>query len=173
LGEKGKNSFHSNFRIITFTETKIINMLDQLINLVKEHAGDAIVNNPAIPNEKNDDAINETANGIMNSLKGQFSGGNMEAITGLFQGGNIQNNPLVGQITQAVSTQISQNFGLDASAANNVVSSMIPKVMEQFVSKTNDPNDSSFDLNSIVQNLSGSSGTSDALNVIKGFFGIK
>jgi hypothetical protein len=50
---------------------------------------------------------------------------------------------------------------------------MIPKVMEQFVSKTNDPNDSSFDLNSIVQNLSGSSGTSDALNVVKGFFGIK
>jgi hypothetical protein len=148
-------------------------MLEQLINLVKEHAGDAIVNNPAIPNEKNNDAISETANGIMNSLKGQFSGGNMEAITGFFNGGNIQNNPLVGQITQAVSSQIAQKFGLDASAANNVVSSMIPKVMEQFVSKTNDPNDSSFDLNSIVQNLSGVGGASDALNIVKGFFGGK
>jgi uncharacterized protein YidB (DUF937 family) len=148
-------------------------MLDQLINLVKEHAGDAIVNNPAIPNEKNNDAINETANSIMNSLKGQFSGGNLEAITGLFQNGNIQSNPLVGQISQMVSTQISQKFGLDASTANNVVSTMIPKVMEQFVNKTNDPNDSSFDLNSIVQNLSGNGGTSDALNIVKGLFGGK
>ena len=27
-------------------------MLESLMNLVKEHAGEAIVNNPAIPNEK-------------------------------------------------------------------------------------------------------------------------
>lgn len=27
-------------------------MFDNLLNLVKEHAGGAIVNNPAIPNEK-------------------------------------------------------------------------------------------------------------------------
>ncbi len=44
-------------------------MLDQLILLVKEHAGEAIINNPAIPNEKNEAAISETAGGIFDVLK--------------------------------------------------------------------------------------------------------
>lgn len=62
-------------------------MLEELINLVKEHAGDAIVNNPAIPNQHNDAAIRETASGIIKSLKSQMSGGNAGAITDLLKGG--------------------------------------------------------------------------------------
>jgi hypothetical protein len=29
-------------------------MLENLFNLIKEHSADAVINNPAIPNEKND-----------------------------------------------------------------------------------------------------------------------
>ncbi len=40
-------------------------MLEQLIKLVKEHAGEAIINNPAVPNEHHEEAIKATAGGIM------------------------------------------------------------------------------------------------------------
>ena len=32
-------------------------MLDNLLDLVKQHAGEAIINNPVIPTERNDEAI--------------------------------------------------------------------------------------------------------------------
>ena len=34
----------------------------KFVELVKQHAGEAIVNNPAIPNEQNDAVIQETTN---------------------------------------------------------------------------------------------------------------
>jgi hypothetical protein len=44
-------------------------MLDELINLVKQQAGDAIVNNPAIPNDKNDLAVQEAGSSILGGLQ--------------------------------------------------------------------------------------------------------
>jgi hypothetical protein len=145
-------------------------MLEQLINLIKENAGDAIINNPAIPNEQNNDAISETASGIMNTLKGQLAGGNMEAITSLFNSGNLQNNPLVGQITSQVGGQLASKFGLDANTTGTLVAGMIPTIMQQFVHKTNDPNDNSFDMNGIMGALS-EQGGAGIMDKLKGMFG--
>ena len=39
-------------------------MFDNLLKLVKENAGDAIIKNPVIPNEKNDEAIHATTTSI-------------------------------------------------------------------------------------------------------------
>ena len=41
-------------------------MFDNLLQLIKENAGESIINNPAIPNEKNDAAIQVAGEGIMN-----------------------------------------------------------------------------------------------------------
>ena len=32
-------------------------MIDKLINLIREYAGDSIINNPSIPNDKNEVAV--------------------------------------------------------------------------------------------------------------------
>ena len=47
-------------------------MLDQLISLVKEYAGDAIITNPAIPNDRNDEAVGLASNSILDGLKMLF-----------------------------------------------------------------------------------------------------
>lgn len=146
-------------------------MLENLINLVKEHAGDAIVNNPAIPNERNDEAIQSTAGGIMDHLSKMTSGGGMEAITGLFnQGANSGSNPEISNISNSVAGGLMEKFGLDEGQAGNIAKQLIPVVMDKFINKTNDPNDSSFDLNSIVGSLS-SGGASGLLNNVKNLFG--
>jgi hypothetical protein len=48
-------------------------------------------------------------------------------------------------------------FGLDQSAASGVANNLVPNVMQGMVNKTNDPNDSSFDIQGIFNNLSGGS----------------
>ena len=139
-------------------------MLDQLISLVKEHAGEAIVNNPAIPNEHNDAAIRETATGIFESLKSQAGQG---GLGDLFQSG-AANNPLVGQISTVVVQQLSSKFNIDSAQDGTIVQQLIPAVMNRFVEKTNDPADSSFNMDDI---LSGLGGGGNLLNTVKGMFG--
>ncbi len=130
-------------------------MFDNLLNLVKEHAGDAIVNNPAIPNEKNDAAISATTNSIIDTLKSQATSGNLSALTDMFKGGNVNASALSSSVQTNVVSSLMKQFGIDNSAASGIASSMIPKVMESLVKKTNDPNDSSFDIAGIMSAVGG------------------
>jgi uncharacterized protein YidB (DUF937 family) len=145
-------------------------MLDQLINLVKENAGDAIVNNPVISNDLNDSAIEETAGGIFEGLKNQISEGGISSITSLFQDGNIMSNPMVNQIGKQVAGNLMSKFGINQDDAGGIVEKIIPTVMNQFVNKTNDPNDSSFSLEGITSSLGGGD-LGGLLNSVSGFFG--
>ena len=54
-----------------------------------------------------------------------------------------------------MSGSLGSKFGVDPSAAQNIAVSLIPKVLEMMQSKTNDPNDSSFDINDLMGQLSG------------------
>lgn len=62
-------------------------MLENLVNLVRQHAGDAIINNPAIPNEKNEEAVSDASNSIIAGLKGAVANGNLDGVVYLFKGG--------------------------------------------------------------------------------------
>lgn len=131
-------------------------MFDQLLNLVKENAGDAIINNPAIPNEHNDAAISHATEGIVNGLQSQLSGGNAADVLQLLGGkSNVANNGVTNAISQNVAGSLMQKFGISNSAAGSIVSSLIPTVLSKLVHKTNDPNDSSFDLNGVFSHLTG------------------
>jgi hypothetical protein len=129
-------------------------MFDNLLNLVKQHAGDAIINNSAIPNEKNDEAIHTTTTSIVDTLKSQVSGGNVNSIMDMFKSGN--NTNVSNSLNTNVSSDLMKKFNLDQSAANNIVSSLLPNVMNSFVKKTNDPNDNSFDMKDVMNTLGGS-----------------
>lgn len=133
-------------------------MLDNLINLVKEHAGDAIINNPAIPNEKNEAAIGETASSIMSALQSQASGGHIQNVLSMFSGGNAANSPAAAAISSNVIQNLSSKFGIDGTQASQMVQTMLPGILNSLVSKTNDKNDSSFDLQDIMSKIGGNTG---------------
>ncbi len=131
-------------------------MFENLLELVKSNAGEAIINNTAVPNEKNDAVVSHTSNSIMDSLKSQLGSGNLSDVLSTLGGkSGLTNNPVVGNIISSVSTSLMSKFGMSADAANSVTSGLIPKVMDQLVTKTNDPNDSSFDLGGILNSLTG------------------
>ncbi len=146
-------------------------MLENLIKLVKENAGEAIINNPAIPNEKNEAAVETAASSIFDQLKGQLGQGGLESITNLFQGGNSQE--MINNISSGAAGDLMKKFGLDSNAAGGIVEKLIPVVMDKFVKKTNDPNDNSFDLQGIIGSLTGGGQAGGLLNTIKGLFGSK
>jgi len=139
-------------------------MLDQLMNLVKQYAGDAIINNPAIPNERNDEAIQETSNSIAGGLQNMLSGGGIKDILKMF-GGNqdASNSPVTNNISGGLIQNLMEKFNLDKGAASNIASNLVPNVMKNLVHKTNDPGDKSFDIQGIFNSLTG--GSSSGVNV--------
>jgi hypothetical protein len=132
-------------------------MLEQLLNLVKEHAGDEIINNPAIPNERNDEAISEVAGGLMNGLQSALAGGQGAGLLRMLGGrdSNLTSNPLFGQLQGGLVNQLASKFGLDGHAASGIVGNMLPGLMNSLISKTNNPADNSFSLDGILGSLTG------------------
>jgi hypothetical protein len=155
-------------------------MLENLINLVKSHAGDAIINNSDIPNERNDEAIQLASENIFQGLQKAFSSGNNEGIgienlVSLFsKGGTPANNQISQGIQNSVVQGLIKQFGLGENKAGNIASMLIPVVMNQLVNKTNDPNDNSFDLQDIFNKVSGGkTGGVDIGSLINQFSGNK
>ncbi len=134
-------------------------MLDQLVKLVEQNAGDAIIKNQAIPNQFNNAAIQEVAGSIFNTLKGQAAQGNLQQIASMLQGGagqsNLANNPMVKQMIASVAGNFASKFGVSSAQAQSIVAGLLPTVMNQLVKKTNDPKDNSFDLTNIMKSVSG------------------
>jgi hypothetical protein len=144
-------------------------MIDQLIKLVQQNADDSIVKNQAVPNQFNNAAVQEVASQILSGLQGQAKDGNVEQIAGMFKGGSaLTSNPMVSQIISSITGNLASKFGVSPQAAANIANSLIPTVLNQFVNKTNDPNDNDFDLQDILKNVTGKSNVGDILSQFTG-----
>ncbi len=136
-------------------------MLEQLIGLVKQFAGDAIVKNPEIPNEKNEEAMAEASNTVVGGLQNILAGGGLQSIMSLFSQGNkggtsgLMQNPIVNMMAGHFMKKLMGKFGINSGAASNIATSLIPSVLNGLISKTQDPNDKSIDMNSIIRSLTG------------------
>ncbi|MGQ7946990.1 DUF937 domain-containing protein [Flavobacterium sp. WC2509] len=152
-------------------------MFEQLSQLVQEFGQEAVVKNNAVPNEHNEAVLQETGSSIFSSLQKMASEGGIEQLAGLLQGNNAQNasNPAVQQITQQLTGSLGEKFGLDNTAAAGVAGSIIPKILNGLVNKTNDPNDS-FQITDLIGAISGggtqTSGIMDAISKYGTQFGL-
>jgi hypothetical protein len=136
-------------------------MIDQLMKLVQQNAGEAIVKNNAIPNQFNGAAIESVAQQILGGLQSNASQGNVQQVASLFNGSNVgalASNPMVSQIISRVAGEFAGKFGVSPQAAQSIAAGLIPQVMNQFVNKTNDPNDKDFDLQDMLRGFTGNSG---------------
>ena len=146
-------------------------MFDQLMQLVKEQAGDAIVNNPAIPNEKNNEAIQDVSQQLLSGLQNHAQQGNISDIVSMFKNGGssgMMNNPMVAQLINKVAGSLASKFGISQQTATQIAYGILPQVLSKFVNKTNDPNDNDFDLQDVIKNVSGNSNIGDILGQFGG-----
>ena len=148
-------------------------MFENLLKLIQENAGEAIINNPAIPNSKNNAAIQTATKSLLKNLQVTAKSGGLDSIKELFNNGeNVATNPVMNNLTSGVASDLMKKFGLDKGAASGIVSMLIPIVMSKLVNKTNDPNDNSFNLPGIIGALTGNQAkTGGLLGTLKGMLG--
>jgi hypothetical protein len=155
-------------------------MLEQLMGLIQDHSQDAIVNNPAIPNEHNNDAMQTILGAITGGMQQQAQGGQggMAGLAGLLGGqsgtsaGGLMSNPIVAGIAQQAISGLMTKFGMGNSAAAGIVSQVLPGVMGSMISQTNDPNNSAFNMSDIMGVMAdGKVDMNDVMNIAGKFMG--
>jgi hypothetical protein len=137
-------------------------MLDNLFDLVKGLAGDSVINNPAVPNQDNDAVVAEATNTVAGGLQNLVAGGGLQSILSLFGGGgqqpgqnSLMSNPIVSMMIGHFTSKLMNKFGLQSNQASGVAQSLIPSVISNLISKTNDPNNSNFTLDGLLHSLTG------------------
>lgn len=129
-------------------------MLDELFKLVTSESQEQIIDNPRIPNEQNEAAIQTTTDSIFDTLKGQVNQGNGADVLSLLGGQTgVQGNPLVGNLTANVTNSLMDKLGVESPIAKQIAASLVPVILSKLVNRTNDPGDNGFDLNSIFGSL--------------------
>lgn len=143
-------------------------MLENLNQLVKENVQDAIVNNSEVPNEQNEAAISAASGSIVDAIKQQLSSGNINNLLEVFKGGNAEGSAVAQQAASGFTDKLAA-MGINLESAKNIAASVIPSIVGKFVNKTNDPNDSSFNIQDVIAKVSGPDGKFDLSDVTRMF----
>ncbi len=132
-------------------------MIEELFKLVQQESHTDIINNPAIPNEQNNQAVGLATESIFGGLQGALANGGLRDVLGMFgDKANVDpSHPVVSGITDNFVGGLMKKLGLDSGAATGIAASLIPGILGKLVNKTNDPNDSSFNINNIIGALTG------------------
>ncbi|MEO6540259.1 MAG: hypothetical protein ABIN74_04680, partial [Ferruginibacter sp.] len=138
-------------------------MLEKLFNLIKESSQDAVINNPDIPNEQNNEVVAEATNTVASGLRNMVAGGGLQNIISMFtnkgqQGGGksgLLSNPIVSMMIGHFAGKLMSKFNLGGTKANNVASSLIPNALGNLINKTNDPSDNGFSLEGLLKSITG------------------
>jgi hypothetical protein len=130
-------------------------MFENLINLVRQNAGDAVISNPSIPNEKNEAAVETAGGSIMATLKNALAGGRLDDVLGFFKNGKQGSPELVREATNNYAQDLQNNLGVAPAEASKAAAALVPQTMQQLATKTADPSDNSFNIQDIFNKLSG------------------
>lgn len=144
-------------------------MLENLFSLVKEQGFDSVINNPEVPNEQNEAVLASATDSVAGGLQNALASGGLQNVLSLFGNrdnnggggiGSLMNNPIVQSIIGNFTNKLTNEQGISSTQASGIAGSLIPSVISSLIGKTNDPNDSSFDMNNIIGSLTGGGGTS-------------
>lgn len=134
-------------------------MLKELFELVKGQASETIINNPAVPNEQNNEVMAEATNTVASGLRNIVAGGGVQSLLALFGGGNdkksLLSNPIVSMMMGHFAGKLMNKFNMKNNQANNLSGTLIPGVLASLINKTNDPNNQAFSLENLLGSITG------------------
>lgn len=145
-------------------------MLEQILELVKQQGQQSVVQNPEVPNEKNNEVMMEAANTITGGFQNMLSGGGLQNIIGMFSGDQSQgrngllSNPVTSMMIGHLANNLMKKMNLSPAVANTVANNIIPGVLNSLVNNTrsSDPANAGFNLNDLVGDLTGGKATPQA-----------
>lgn len=146
-------------------------MIDKLVNLVRQNAGDEIVRNPAIPDQHNEEAMHEVGKEINDGLEQEAKQGNLQNLISMFKGNmgtGLSSNPVTKSVISRVAGKLAARFGVAPDTASSIAATVVPRVLNQFINKANDPNDKEFDFQDALRKFSGNSNIADLMGQLGG-----
>jgi hypothetical protein len=132
-------------------------MLEQLFNLIQDNSQEEIINNPAIPNEHNQQAVGLATESIFSGLQGALANGGIGSIMSLLGGKSPVNgsNPLVSGIMNNFVGGLMNKIGISNPIAQSIATSLIPSILSKLTNQTSDPNNNGFNINGLIGSLMG------------------
>ena len=130
-------------------------MFGKLYLLVKNNAGTAVIDNPAIPEKYHDAVINEATSSIIEVLKGQMEMGKMKDLVSFFQLSGMSNKSIVKSIVNKFANKLNTYYGIDPVPALRTANALIKPVMEEMVKQSKNEKNLDFGLSNLLSKLTG------------------
>lgn len=130
-------------------------MFEKLFLLVKNNAGTAVIDNPAIPVKYHEAVINEASSSIIEVLKGQMEMGRIKDLISYFQFSGIYNNSLVSSMVNKFANKLNNFYGIEPNSAWVAANSLIPPVMRELVKQSKNEQNKDFGLSNLLSKLNG------------------
>jgi hypothetical protein len=130
-------------------------MFEKLFLLVKNNAGTAVIDNPAIPEKYHEAVINDASSSIIEVLKGQMEMGKMRDLVSFFQFSGKSNKPLVASIINRFANKLNKFYGIEPAAALQTSTALITPVMAEMVKESKNEKNKDFGLSNLLSKLTG------------------
>lgn len=130
-------------------------MFEKLFLLVKNNAGKAVIDNPAIPVKYHEAVINEASSSIIEVLKGQVETGRVKELIKFFQFSGIYNNSLVSSIINRFANKLNNFYGIEIHSAILVSTSLITAAMRDLVEQSKNAQNLDLGLSNLLSKLNG------------------
>ncbi len=146
-------------------------MLQNFIDLARNNA--SLLQSPLIPADRSEEAVTLAGSSIFDGIKSVLAGGDVTTVMHFLKGGetNLISNPVVKEVTTHFINRFSAAFGMNTQQASGLASSFLPGVMNQLITKVNDPADKSFDMQEMFDNIT--DGKTSKLNIASIFSKVK
>jgi hypothetical protein len=162
--------------VLYFPCSKQTDMLDNILQMIREFGQQQVVENPEIPNENNNAVMAEASRAVTGTLQQQVASGNAGNIMDLFRNNDpqeIMRSPVAQEMQTGFMDNITRKLGINKNVAAGLAASFIPMILSKLVHRTNsnDPADNGFNLNDLVKSLTGGSGGHGFGNLVNQFTG--
>lgn len=146
-------------------------MMDKIKSIVREFSEDAIIKNPAIPNDKNEKAIDTTATSLVDHIKNEAATGNTHSLLEIFKKDDDPAlNPSVNRISTGVAGDLVKKLDIDNGAALGIVNNIVPAIITKIRSKSRNPDDKEFNIYSLMNSFGRGGNPLDSVKNIFGSF---
>jgi hypothetical protein len=130
-------------------------MFEKLFMLVKNNAGMAVIDNPAVPAKYHEAVINEASSSIIDVLKGQVESGKIKDLIKYFQFPGIYTSPVVASIVTKFAGKLNKFYGIEPAAAAEIADALIRPVMKELVLQSKNEQNKDFGLSNLLSKLTG------------------
>jgi hypothetical protein len=130
-------------------------MFEKLFLLVKNNAGQAVMENPQIPEKYREAVINEASSSIIEVLKSQIESGKLKDLVKYFQFSDIYKNPLITSVVNKFANKLNKYYGIDPASALSTANSLMPPVMLELIKQSKSGQNKEFALINLLSKING------------------